>query len=76
MQALVEYLVKSLVDEPDEVSVSCVEGDRTVTFEVSVAETDLGKIIGRGGRIANALRTVIGAVPASDGRRHALDIVS
>lgn len=76
MQELVEYLFESLVDEPDEVSVSAVESGRTVTYEVSVAQSDLGRVIGRGGRIANALRTIIKAAHAPDGRRHTIEIIS
>ena len=73
---LVEYLVKSLVDEPDEASVSVAESGYTVTYEVSVAESDLGKVIGRGGRTANAMRTIVKAAPTSDGMRHTIDILS
>lgn len=76
MQELVQYLFESIVDEPDEVSVSVVESGRTVTYEVSVADSDVGRVIGRGGRIANALRTIIKAAPSPDGRRHTIEIIS
>lgn len=76
MQELVQYLFESLVDEPDEVSVSVMESGRTVTYEVSVAESDLGRVIGRGGRIANALRTIVKAASTPDGRRHTIEIIS
>ena len=57
-------VVKALVDEPDRVTVTPVEGDRSLVIEVRVAEEDMGKIIGKGGRIANALRTVAKAAGA------------
>ena len=76
MQELVEYLVKVLVDEPDEVSVSVNEMAGITTYEVSVADGDLGKVIGRQGRIANALRTVVKAAALKSGQRVGLEIAS
>jgi uncharacterized protein len=58
---LVTMMVRGLVDEPDSVVVNRVEGDRSVIFEVLVAPDDLGKVIGKGGRTANALRTLVRA---------------
>jgi uncharacterized protein len=76
MKDLVEYLARSLVDEPDAVSVeSYDEDDGSVVFELSVAEDDVGKIIGRGGRTVNALRCVLRACAAKQERRLLLDVV-
>ena len=58
MKQMIEYLVRELVDDPDQVNVSEVPGDEATTYEVRVAPDDLGKVLGKEGRIANALRTV------------------
>ena len=76
MQELVEYLVKALVDEPDAVKVDVIDIGGAMTYEVTVAENDLGKVIGRQGRIANALRTVVKAAALKTGERVSLEIVS
>lgn len=76
MKELLEYLARQLVDEPDEVDVQQFdEDDGTVVLELAVAEDDYGKIIGKGGRTANALRTVIKAAAVKEGRRVLIDIV-
>ena len=76
MRELLEYLVRSLVDQPDEVEIEeFEEDDGTVVFELSVADDDYGKVIGRGGRTAQAIRTVIKAAGARDERRVLVDIV-
>lgn len=76
MKDLLEYLVRGLVDNPDEVrAVEVRQGDRTTVLELSVAQADYGNVIGRGGRTASALRTVIKAAAAKDGRRVFVDIV-
>jgi uncharacterized protein len=76
MEELVEYLARSLVDKPDEVSVeSYDEDDGSTVYELSVAEDDVGKIIGRGGRTVNALRCVLRACAAKQERRLLLDVV-
>ena len=62
MQSLIEYLVKALVDEPDQVTITEVSQEEATTYEVRVAPGDLGKVIGKQGRIANALRTVVKSV--------------
>ncbi|HUB35787.1 MAG TPA: KH domain-containing protein [Solirubrobacteraceae bacterium] len=73
---LLEYLVEGLVDEPEDVSVeSFPEDDGTVVLELSVAEGDYGRVIGRGGRTAQALRTVVKAAATSEGCRVLVDIV-
>ena len=71
---LVTMIVKALVDEPEQVAVNKLEGERSVIFEVRVAPDDLGKVIGKGGRIANALRTLIRAAGAKDRKSIWVDI--
>ncbi|MDP8967076.1 MAG: KH domain-containing protein [Actinomycetota bacterium] len=76
MQELLEYLARALVDDPDAVSVEQFdEDDGSVVLELSVGEDDYGKVIGRGGRTANALRTVLKAAAVKEGRRVFVDIV-
>ena len=75
MSDLLEYLARSLVDEPDAVRVERVEEDDTLLLRLHVAEDDLGKVIGRQGRIARALRTIVRAGGARERRRVQLEIV-
>ena len=75
MRELVEFLVRALVEKPDEVEVEEFEEDGDLVLEVSVADEDLGRVIGRGGRIANALRTVARAAGSRDDRRVIVDIL-
>lgn len=76
MKELLEYLARQLVERPDEVEVGeFEEDDGTLVLELSVAEEDYGKVIGRGGRTANALRLVVKAAAAKDDRRVLVDIV-
>jgi predicted RNA-binding protein YlqC (UPF0109 family) len=76
VQELLTYLAQGLVDQPDEVSVEQFEeDDGTVVLELAVARDDYGKVIGRGGRTAQALRTVVRAAAAEEKRRVVLDIV-
>ncbi len=76
VQELLIYLAQGLVDEPDEVSVERFEeDDGTVVLELAVARDDYGKVIGRGGRTAQALRTVVRAAAAEDKRRVVVNIV-
>jgi predicted RNA-binding protein YlqC (UPF0109 family) len=76
MQNLIEYLVKALVDEPDQVNVTEVPQDASTTYEVRVAPNDLGKVIGKQGRIANALRTVAKAAAMRDKRKVYVEIIA
>ena len=76
MQSLIEYLVKSLVDEPEQVSITEVPQEEATTYEVRVAPGDLGKVIGKQGRIANALRTVIKSVAMKDKRKVYVEIIA
>jgi len=75
MAELLEYLARQLVDEPDEVRVERVDEDDTVVLRLHVAAEDLGKVIGRQGRIARALRTIVRAGSAREQRRVQLEIV-
>jgi predicted RNA-binding protein YlqC (UPF0109 family) len=76
MKELLEYLARSLVDAPDAVRVEQFEeDDGTVVLELSVDEEDYGQVIGRGGRTANALRTVVKAAAVKENRRVLVDIV-
>ena len=75
MRELVEYLVRALVEDPDAVQVEELEEDGDVVLEVSVAEDDLGRVIGRGGRIANAIRTVARAAATKEERRVLVEIL-
>lgn len=75
MRELVEFLVRALVEAPDRVEVEEFEEDGDLVLEVTVAEDDLGRVIGRGGRIANAIRTVARAAGARDDRRVIVDIL-
>lgn len=76
MRELLEYLARSLVDEPAKVRVEAFEeDDGTLVLELSVADADYGQVIGRGGRTAQALRTVLKAAAVKDNRRVLVDIV-
>ncbi len=73
--ALVEVIAKSLVDEPEEVSVEAVEGSQSSVLELSVHASDLGKVIGRRGRTAKSIRTLLGAVSMKHDHRYTLEIL-
>ncbi|MBP5156743.1 MAG: KH domain-containing protein [Treponema sp.] len=72
---LIEYIAKSLVDDPASVSVTETQGDRGPVLQLSVAQGDIGKVIGKYGRIAKALRTVLSAYSSKDGKRCSLEIL-
>ena len=76
MEELVTYLARSLVDNPDEVTVTRTERDGATVFELRVAEPDVGKVIWRQGRIARALRTIVRASGAHQNERVQLEIVN
>lgn len=75
MTELLEFLVKALVEEPDEVEVEELEEDGDLIYEISVADGDLGRVIGKGGRVANAIRTVAKAAAVRLDRRVIVDIL-
>ena len=72
---LLEFLVKALVEEPGEVEVEELEEDGDLVYEISVADGDLGRVIGKGGRVANAIRTVAKAAAVRIDRRVIVDIL-
>ena len=72
---LIEYIAKSLVDDPAQVSVNVVEGEKSTILELKVAEDDIGKVIGKHGRIAKAMRTVLMAATAKTGKHAILEIL-
>jgi len=69
------YIVKAIVDDPDEVEIHVVEGEKSTIFELKVAPADIGKVIGKNGRIAKAIRTILNAAIAKSGKRISLDIL-
>ncbi|MCL4515952.1 MAG: KH domain-containing protein [Firmicutes bacterium] len=75
MKELVEFIAKSLVDHPEDVSVDVTEDEREVTLALRVAAADMGQVIGRQGRIAKAIRTVVKAAAVKDGRHVTVEIV-
>lgn len=75
MQELVELIAKALVDDPDKVVVSQLEGEQTTILELKVAQDDLGKVIGKQGRTARAIRVILGAAGMKEKRRYNLEII-
>ena len=75
MKALIEYIARSLVDHPDDVQVSEVEGEQTTVLELKVAKEDLGKVIGKQGRTARAMRTILSAASIKCKKRTVLEIL-
>ena len=72
---LIEYIATSLVDDPSAVSVNETEGEKGMVLQLRVADGDIGKVIGKYGRIAKAMRTVLSASAVKDGKRYSLDIL-
>ncbi len=72
---LVEYIAKSLVDTPEEVTVNMIEGEKSTILELRVADDDIGKVIGKHGRIAKAVRTILSASSTREGKRYVLEIL-
>ncbi|MBT3176417.1 MAG: KH domain-containing protein [Desulfobacula sp.] len=75
MKELIEYIAKALVDSPDQVQVSEVSGDQTSVLELKVAKEDLGKVIGKQGRSARAMRTILSAASTKFKKRTVLEII-
>ena len=75
MKDLVSYIAKGLVDKPDEVVVREIEGQQTFVIELQVAKDDIGKVIGKDGRTAQAIRTILGAASAKMNMRSVLEIL-
>ncbi|NOY52117.1 MAG: KH domain-containing protein [Deltaproteobacteria bacterium] len=75
MRELIIYVVKALVDHPEDVEVQEVQGEKTTVIELKVAQDDLGKVIGKQGRTARALRTILNAAGTKMGKRCVLEII-
>jgi len=75
MKELIEYIAQALVDNPQDVEVSEVEGNQTSVLELKVAKEDLGKVIGKQGRTARAMRTILSAASAKVKKRTVLEII-
>ncbi len=75
MKNLIEYIAKVLVDNPDDVEVTELEGKQTSVIELRVAKEDLGKVIGKQGRTARAMRTILGAASTKIRKRSVLEIL-
>ena len=75
MKDLIVAIVKALVDHPEEVAVNEIGSSHTTVMEITVAKTDIGKVIGKRGRTAHAIRTIINAAAGKTGKRYMLEIV-
>ncbi len=75
MKALTEYIAKSLVDHPEDVSVEEIHHGSRVTLELSVSKEDMGRVIGKYGRVANAIRTLLRVAAEREGTQVTLDVV-
>ncbi len=75
MKEFIEFIAKYLVDKPEEVKVSEIDGERTIVYELRVGNGDLGKIIGRHGQTAKSIRTLLSAASAKSGKRAVLEIL-
>ncbi len=75
LKELVEYIAKSLVDSPDEVEVTEIEGERSIIIELRVAADDMGKVIGKQGKIAKSIRTLTRARATKEGKRVVVEIL-
>jgi predicted RNA-binding protein YlqC (UPF0109 family) len=75
MKDLIEYVARALVDNPDQVSVKEVEGEKTTVYELRVGPGDLGKVIGKRGRTARSIRTLLNATATKSGKRAVLEIL-
>ena len=75
MREFVESVIKQIVDSPNDVQVQEVKAERVILLEIRVAKEDMGKVIGKGGRVANALRTIVGAAAAKQKKRVMVEIL-
>jgi hypothetical protein len=75
LKDLVEYIAKVIVDDPAQVQVTEIEGATSAIIELSVAQEEMGRIIGRGGRVANAIRILLRSLAAKEGKRVTLEII-
>ena len=75
LKELIEYMARALVDQPDKVAIKEIAGEKTLIYELRVGEGDLGKIIGKEGRTAKAMRSIIAAAAMKQGKRAQLEIL-
>ena len=75
MKESLEAIITSLVNEPSEVSINQVDGEKSIVFEVKVANSDMGKVIGREGRIAKAIRTIMKSLAAKEGKKVSVEFI-
>lgn len=75
MKELVEFIAKSIVDDPSQVHVSEIEGEASVILELRVGQEDMGRVIGRGGRTVNAMRSLVRVLAAKQGKRVTVEII-
>jgi predicted RNA-binding protein YlqC (UPF0109 family) len=75
LRELIEFMTKNLVDEPDEVEVTLVEERDANVYEIEVEDDDLGKVIGKGGKTARAIRTIVGSIAPRRGKRTLVEIL-
>jgi hypothetical protein len=75
MREFIEFIVKHLVDKPNEVQVNEIDGERTVVYELRVGQGDMGKVIGKHGKTAKSIRTILAAASAKTGKRAVLEIL-
>ena len=75
MKELIEYVVKALVDHPDDLRIAEIEGERTIVFELRCHPEDVGKVIGKSGKTVGASRTLLGTVAARQNKRAMLEVV-
>ena len=75
LQGLVEFIARSLVDDPSEVKVNKYQRGSTIQLELNVSKEDMGRVIGKGGRVANSIRVLLRVAAAREGKRATLDIV-
>ncbi len=75
MKDLIEFVVKALVDDPSEVKITEINGDKITLFELRVSKEDIGKVIGKKGKTAGAIRTILNAVSTKQGKRAELEII-
>lgn len=75
MKEIIETIIRNLVSEPDAISINEVQGEQSVVFEIKVAEKDMGKVIGREGKVAKAIRTIVKAVAAKEEKRVTVEFI-
>ena len=75
MKETLETIIKSLVEFPEQVSITEASGEKSIIYEVKVAETDMGKVIGKEGRVAKAIRTVVKAIAAKEQKRVTIEFI-